>query len=226
MKTLMIGDLHGRIEIVEKAAQLLPEYNVCFMGDYLDSYDRSIRDQMDTLTEVLRLTEEYPDKVTALKGNHELSYIEGQRCSGWNFATQLLVDDIDPVRFKRLKSYTHVGDFLVSHAGVSYSLLLEKNLTLEEYLSSGEFSDIGIARGGPRPTGGLYWCDWFNEFVPLRETPQIVGHTGYRPETVPKGVLKCSSSYNVDCFDHIDEVLVVEGKDAQIVMLDSLKVNH
>ena len=40
MKTIIVGDLHGRIEIAE---QLLKEdCNIVFIGDYLDSFDRSI----------------------------------------------------------------------------------------------------------------------------------------------------------------------------------------
>ena len=214
-KTIVVGDLHGRIEIALKASQLLHEgYNLCFMGDYLDSFDRSVDDQVNTLLHVLHLVDKYPDRVVALKANHEMSYLSGKTCSGWKSETQCLVDAIGRYRIDTtLVSYTFIEGFLISHAGVSLKALKAIPISLGEYLSVGEegglFDKVGGARGG-YGCGGLYWCDWFEEFEPLKEQPQIVGHSGYRPEGVPKGVLQKGNSYNVDCFEHCNEVLILE----------------
>ena len=71
MKTLVIGDLHGRWEIAEAA--LATEHNVVFMGDYLDSFDRTSLECLETLKVVTNAVLAEPERVQALVGNHEMS---------------------------------------------------------------------------------------------------------------------------------------------------------
>ena len=52
MKTIIVGDLHGRYEIAEKV--LASGHNVVFVGDYVDSREnRSVEDQIKTIEIVL-----------------------------------------------------------------------------------------------------------------------------------------------------------------------------
>lgn len=87
-KTLVVGDLHGRWEIVEAALKF--NGNIVFVGDYLDSYTRSPYECCRCLSMVLDACESMTN-VTALFGNHEESYL-GMPCSGHNVQTQTEVN--------------------------------------------------------------------------------------------------------------------------------------
>lgn len=222
MNTLVVGDLHGDIEKTRKALEF--DGNVIFVGDFLDSFEYSVDDQIKTLCAVLDACEDDPHRVQSCIGNHELSYLEpGMRCSGFRGATHAHVIHLEARMRKLLQKYIWHKDWLISHAGVSNTLLRGNNIILDEYLRMGQFSDIGRARGGWAPCGGLHWCDWFQEFEPIPRVNQIVGHSSYRPSaphpvtkqyTEREGII-CKTSpssinYNIDCLMHKDEVLLLD----------------
>lgn len=174
MKWLVVGDLHGQHEIAQAA--LDTDYPVVFIGDYLDSFKRSVDDQIITLRLVLNAVRR--DKAVALRGNHELSYwLPNAQCSGYKAATQLHFNDLVKDFEMLTRDYVWVEGFLISHAGVSQHILDLYDLSLEEYLHRGRFGDVGYSRGGLSPVGGLYWCDWRYDFEPVPDVKQIVGHT-------------------------------------------------
>lgn len=82
--TYAIGDLHGDADcarywvehmgLVDKDASkwLKPEASLVFMGDYVDRGPQS----MGTIEYVKKLTDSFPDKVTALMGNHEMELLK------------------------------------------------------------------------------------------------------------------------------------------------------
>ncbi len=56
--------------------------------------------------------------------------------------------------------------------------------------------DVGFARRGIQPVGGIIWLDWIYEFEPIPGLNQIVGHTELR---VPnEKSTKSSINYNLD----------------------------
>jgi len=65
-KYVFVGDLHGKVEEVERA--LAMDGTTIFVGDYLDSFDRSIGDQRKTLELVMDGVAS--GKAKALLGNH------------------------------------------------------------------------------------------------------------------------------------------------------------
>lgn len=200
MKTLVIGDLHGALDIATKALAQTETERVVFVGDYVDSFDRTVDDQIETLLVVLTACEDNPDRVTALFGNHEMSYLDPHgRCSGWSSATEYHMIHLAPRMKKAFKYHTTVGKFLVTHAGVSARLLSATDIELDEYLDMGEYSQVGWARGGSNPCGGLLWCDFNTEFEPIPEVPQIFGHTHYSQQHTFK---TNNGSYNIDCLPY------------------------
>ena len=202
METLVIGDLHGRFDVAEEAIagalRGVDYQKAVFVGDYLDSYTEGSERQIRTLLSVMGGSQSYPDKVEGLLGNHEISYVtEESICSGYDHTTQIMVNAIGCDNIKKvLKSYTYVGQYLVTHAGVSQSLLRAQKMTLEEYLTSGEHNQIGRARGGYDPVGGLRWCDFNKEFLPIPDVRQIFGHTHY---TFYDDFKVSGENYNIDC---------------------------
>lgn len=199
MSTLIIPDLHGKIKVAEWALEQ-DQYNIVFLGDYLDSFSEPRKKQRKLLEMVLTAAEDNPDRVTALLGNHEMSYLKPttMRASGFSsgFYSKLKYDQVLTRANNILQPYKWVGKFLLSHAGVSQKLLTFTEETVQEYLEAGAFEDIGRARGGPSPIGGLYWCDWWEEFTPVDGIPQIVGHSSAR------GISKKNKRKIVDKIDN------------------------
>jgi len=207
MKTVVVGDLHGKYNIVEEI--LTWDYNVVFVGDYLDSFTHKAVEQLHTLDLILDSVIKSNGRVKALLGNHEIAYLNPRMaCSGNSTAVQIgiLHRDMSPL-------LTHLwlhDDILITHAGVSQHLLTSSKLSLTEYLDAGDFNQIGYSRGGRNTIGGLYWCDWWEEFVPVAGTRQIVGHTAFRPVNADKGIVTNDDNYNIDCLDKIPQVLVID----------------
>jgi len=176
MKTLVIGDLHGQYEIAQKAVDTgMP---LVFVGDYLDSFYRSVEDQIRTLR--VAMDAMVTGQAIAIAGNHEISYMKAnKRCGGYNPITQRYVNHIN---METLYDWHRVEGFLISHAGVSDRHLQSVNLTLDDYLYNGQeyYDSAGITRGGRHAVGGLRWCHYPSEFEPVKGVSQIFGHTRQR----------------------------------------------
>ena len=207
MKTMVIGDIHGRVEIVEKA--LATEYPLIFVGDYLDSWNRSVVDQIKSLELVLDAIKN--NRAVGILGNHEMSYLNRScRCSGFSNATSIHIMSMD---LKPLVDYVYCEGFLISHAGVSQLMLDYNKITLEQYLKDKKFEDVGYSRGGWSPIGGLRWCDW-SEFKPIESQPQIVGHT------IQRSIQQKDNSYCIDVLESSsNNVLLIENGSVEIIEL-------
>jgi predicted phosphodiesterase len=208
MKTAVVGDLHGKYELVEKLLQW--DHNIVFIGDYLDSFDRKAIEQIRTLDLILEAVITSDGKVKALRGNHEMAYVNPARmaCSGNSneVATALMSRDLSP-----LLDYLWVEDnILLTHAGVSQRLLTNLKQTVGQYIGTGQFEQIGRSRGGYDVVGGLYWCDWWQEFLPVEGIRQVVGHSAFRPVDADPGIVTKGENYNIDCLDRVSQVLIIE----------------
>ena len=73
MKTLVLGDIHGRTiwkDIIKKEN---PD-KVIFLGDYVTTHEGiSSEQQISNLEEILTYKEENSDKVILLRGNHKIN---------------------------------------------------------------------------------------------------------------------------------------------------------
>ena len=227
--TIVCGDLHGDYKIAETIIENCSDgYDIVFVGDYLDSFHYSIEDQVKCLEVVLSASEQL-NNVKALMGNHEMSYLEsGCRCSGWNFATDSHVIHMQHRMRKELLDYIWLGgkdEYLISHAGVSKTVLDALGTDLDTYLLEGRgvglFDQAGRARGGYAQCGGLRWCDWWQEFEPVDKVRQIVGHSQYRPKghygVATQGVVTKGDNWNIDCLQGVKEVVIVSDSGVDIV---------
>jgi hypothetical protein len=215
MKTIIVGDIHGDHELVRKI--LAREENIIFIGDYLDSYQKfTSADELECLDLVLQAVTLLPHKVRALVGNHEMAYMDPRMsCSRMSIETHVGVMTRD---MNALLDYIWLeDDLLISHAGISLSLLGSFLQTPQEYLDEGDFKQIGNSRGGYEVSGGLYWCDWWDEFIPVPGLRQVVGHSHYRPEGESPGIVNKGSNWNIDCLQRVEEVLLV--KDGEVSYL-------
>lgn len=232
MHTIVIGDLHGKLEIAQHF--LAQPARVVFVGDFVDSFDRSRASQYELLDTVLTACEEEPTRVYACMGNHELSYLsQDHRCSG--FSNSFYARLLGPMQRRMrgyLRRYVSIDNILITHAGVSNRWLSavfpdfvvgdDLDLTLlESFLfecPSELYNAIGYARGGSRyGVGGPAWCDWYDEFEPVPGLKQIMGHTARRTTSDPAGVIERDNCWNIDCLDRVNQVVSISAGHVALV---------
>lgn len=218
IKYVFVGDIHGKVQAVEEA--LAKEGKKIFVGDFIDSWDRSPSDHRKCYDLVFDAIEK--GEAEAVFGNHELSYLmPHHRCSGWDSQRNLVMRQVAEKLHALWKPYLLLApDFLVSHAGLSRGLwkgsqywgrghsgdLKDLKETLD-YWWPDTYSPmhwIGHSRGGNKSNGGLFWCDFRDEFKPIDGLRQVFGHTrgdGIRYKEAKGGV----RSYCVDCLDGLSK---------------------
>jgi len=188
-KTVFVGDIHGDIDFVEFIDKEYLGWNKVFVGDYLDSFHWAPKHCVEAVKHILQMCERGDTR--ALLGNHELSYLfEGNRCSGWNQVTEMLVLPIRSQMFKHLEYYLWYPEhkILVTHGGITQRLWKDEELSTENVMAKLEewkrqdirdskFGWVGHARFGSRPYGGPFWCDYDTEFQPVHGITQIFGHS-------------------------------------------------
>lgn len=226
--SVVIGDLHGKVEIAEYWIKNKEHRNLIFIGDYLDSFDRSIEDQYELLEMVLDAVEN-KENVYALMGNHELSYLKPDRyqASGYRHTLANKIEHLYPRMWKNLKLWLVNNGFLISHAGfrpefigsIGYNLTKEEKLVaIDEKLKTIPLEDffmIGRSGGGYHPHGGPLWLDWYEEFKNIERVRQVVGHTARRKAKDNSGIMRNKGSVNIDCLDRKNEVLWISNSKAR-----------
>lgn len=148
---LVVGDIHGRLDLLVDFPTFGPEDQLIFVGDYIDRGDQS--------ADVLRMLHDQPDAV-CLMGNHEemmLKFIDAPAKHGGRWlhygGLQTLasfgitqIDEAAPVEkleqirdelvkvmgpellewLRDLPSYWQSGNVVVTHAGADPQLSIEK----------------------------------------------------------------------------------------------------
>jgi len=212
MKYIFVGDTHGQVEIAEHVLKNYPEYHKVFIGDYVDSFDRSVEDQLNLVGILLDAVEQRED-ITCLLGNHELSYLKsGMRCSGFSPVTSTHLIHLKTDMLKYFKTHMYItDDILCTHAGGTAHVFDSKE-ELKECLQADDpcLYDIGRFRGGSARYGGVFWCDFWSEYTPVGGLTQIVGHSAHRPSSDTRGVTYKTGCYNIDCLQHSKELLTYD----------------
>ncbi len=206
--TLIIPDLHHRWGQAEKIISSVGADEIIFIGDYFDDFDDTpemVRDTANWLKDSVNK----PNRIH-LYGNHDVSYAfsyNTMKCSGWESWKQFIVNDtLSNSTWNKLKWYHFLDEkWLLTHAGLhslnvpdsikKFSNDRQKfNSELSEYLDNSVIDgfkaaatnvphwifNAGKARWGMQRVGGITWCDYEREFLPVEGLNQIVGHTPQR----------------------------------------------
>lgn len=204
MKYLFVGDIHNHSYMFKDIEDLDNEYHfdrIIFMGDYVDDWNTTNRESLNTLDRVLNMKNCLWNKVTLLWGNHESSYC-GYRCSGHMLEMEDLVQTKLEINIDKFDFYTTVicGDreYVCTHAGLNPPFIndvlagsnwkhsLDK-LNQNKLSNLDELSLCSYVRGGSYPYSSFIWSDEqenttsrlaykFSDkeiYIPY----QIVGHT-------------------------------------------------
>ncbi len=221
---LFIGDLHGNLPFLKKVLEQYPDHRKIFLGDFVDSRLHTRDEELECLSTALTLVEE--QKARALFGNHEWSYLEpSMRCSGYEQSFDQRIAAYKPRMRELLEHFLWLPEqrILVTHAGLSFAIWQECGFTDDNFAGKlGEWSLlpiqetpagwIGMPRGGIDRVGGIYWCDWYSEFLPIPGLSQILGHTAalsVQEQLLPseQGIRQRGSNYNIDCLTRTWEIL-------------------
>lgn len=210
MSILVCGDIHGKTEVMNELYSLAEQPHInhlVFVGDFVDSHDRTIEEEIECMNIALDLSER--GYATLIYGNHELSYLKSyMRCSRYRHEMQKYFDNNRERIVRNFVSHKYVGSILVTHAGLSlHHLEYSGAQSVMDYLLNHveRHKDIGYERGGNMPYGGIYWNDYRYEFTPVDNVLQIFGHTR-RPlisEDYP-------GNFCIDCLDTTYQVLSVD----------------
>ena len=125
MKTVVIGDIHGR-SVWKLIVGMEKPDRVIFIGDYFDSFDIKGVDQLSNFQDIIAFKESGQCEVIMLIGNHDYHYfpeIGDVGTSGYQHllapSIQFVVDD----NRKHLQMAYQMGEFLFTHAGVSSAFM-------------------------------------------------------------------------------------------------------
>lgn len=200
MKILFVGDVHNHMYMFNDIAALDEKYNfdnIIFFGDYVDDWNTSNYESLQTLDEVIELKKSNKDKYTLLLGNHEISYL-GYPCSGHDFKLDRVVKTFITSNINLFDFYKSVyindKEYVCTHAGIvndyiynvlngsgNWKLGLNRfNKSKLDYISN--VSYCNELRGGMYPYSSFVWADRLEHKAQNYDnTPlipyQIIGHT-------------------------------------------------
>lgn len=187
MKTLVLGDIHGRT-CWKNIIEIEQPDKIIFLGDYVSTHENiSEEQQISNLREIMDYKIQNNDKVILLRGNHDMQHCgfawASFRSGLYWMVQKWLMENID--EFLDLTQWVHIEDNIIfSHAGISKRWFKDSNFkSIEDINNSpvnckfafnGKFSDYtGISETQPltwiRP-GTLVFCA-------IPDYIQVVGHT-------------------------------------------------
>jgi len=125
MKTIFIGDTHGRPIWKDIVAKENAD-RVIFVGDYFDSFDIPGINQIHNFKEICEFKRNSDKEVILLTGNHDMHYMHiGETYSGFQPALQFDISHVLSENIDLLQMAYSFDDFLCTHAGVSYYWAVE-----------------------------------------------------------------------------------------------------
>ena len=77
MKTIIIGDIHGRDTWKQIVEQEQDAHRIVFLGDYFDSFDIKGVEQLHNFNEIIKFKQDTNQDVRLLFGNHDYHYMPG-----------------------------------------------------------------------------------------------------------------------------------------------------
>lgn len=233
MKTLVVGDIHQKIDQVEKIISDWTD-RIIFVGDYFDDFNDTVEDARRT-AQWLKQSLQKPNRVH-LMGNHDYNY--RIRPAGAYYCTGFTLEKYEAINlelsisdWRMIKYFHHEKDdatiYWFSHAGISThwfkhpvlgltTEVIEKKVKEASEAIEGRLFESPQAmclnavdwyRGGKYPRGGLLWSHWTNCEV-FDGVTQIVGHTTRKKIKIKQGRGFNSKSVNVDT--GLTQVLIID----------------
>jgi predicted MPP superfamily phosphohydrolase len=125
MKTVVIGDIHGR-SVWKLIVEIEKPDRVIFIGDYFDSFDIKGVDQLSNFQDIIAFKESGQCEVIMLIGNHDYHYFPEIGNTGTSGYQHIFAPSIQYVvgdNRKHLQMAYQMDEYLFTHAGVSSKFL-------------------------------------------------------------------------------------------------------
>jgi len=122
MKTVVIGDTHGRSLWKLIINQEQDADRIIFIGDYFDSFDIKGEEQLNNFLDIIEFKKSTDKEVIMLIGNHDYHYFPEVGENGTSGYQSVFSHQIKPIidaNREHLQMAYKFDEFLFSHAGVS-----------------------------------------------------------------------------------------------------------
>lgn len=122
MKTIAIGDIHGRDYWKQIINQEQDADRFIFVGDYFDSFTIKGLDQINNFLDIIEFKKSTDKEVILLLGNHDYHYYPGVEDSGTSGYQTLMAPSITHAisdSKAHLQIAYQMDEFVFSHAGLS-----------------------------------------------------------------------------------------------------------
>jgi len=235
MKTIVLGDIHGRSIWKDIVAQEKAD-RVIFIGDYFDSFDIEPATQQYNFKEIIEFKEKGECEVILLIGNHDYHYLPmGETYSGYKYGAmpanrQLLEDNKH-----HLQMCYQLDNILFTHAGIGHDWLVGQNKyepgvdpgTIADFVNAiwkyqpNRFMFCGIDQYGNTKTQTPIWIRPQALIAGNRDTflktdyIQVVGHTAVKKIDI-KGKSTGGRYYFIDTFDDSNQFLIYENEEFRV----------
>jgi len=237
MKTVVIGDVHGRSLWKLIVNQENPD-RVVFIGDYFDSFDIKGEEQLNNFLDIIEYKKSSGKEVIMLIGNHDHHYFPEIGDSGTSGYQPMFSYQISPVldaNREHLQMAYQMDEFLFSHAGVS-SVFMDETFGPNGWKVETIVDDLNemfIHRPGVFSFNGLdpYGDDEYQTPIWIRPKSlmranrntlrtrfiQVVGHTQVKKLDLV-GAEKSAGGryYLIDCQETTGEYLVIQDGELSV----------
>jgi predicted MPP superfamily phosphohydrolase len=125
MKTIVLGDIHGRSNWKLAVHQDNPD-RVIFIGDYFDSFNIKGEEQLNNFLDIIEYKKSSGKEVIMLIGNHDHHYfpeIGNTGTSGYQSMFSYQISPVLDANREHLQMAYQMDDFIFSHAGISSMFL-------------------------------------------------------------------------------------------------------
>lgn len=231
MKTVVIGDIHGR-SVWKLITHLENPDRVIFIGDYFDSFDLKSEEQINNFLDIVEYKKTSGKEVIILIGNHDHHYfpeIGDTGTSGYQYIASFQIGPILDANREHLQIAYQMDEFLFTHAGVSSVFMDEtfgpqgwKAETIVDDLNEmfmyrpGVFSFSGVDPYGDDEYQTPLWIRprslmKANKNTLRKRVIQVVGHTETKSLDLKASEKSAGGRYYfIDCLGTSGEYLIIE----------------
>ena len=229
MKTVFIGDIHGR-DIWKDIIKYESPGRVVFIGDYFDSFNKELTAavQMHNFKEIVALKESGNMEVVILIGNHDYHYYPGGEVySGYQYGAASAIRQLLEENKYHMQMCYEMDNILCSHAGIGYDWLVYRNNYIEGGIADfvndiwkykpNHFLFNGSDPYGDNKSQTPIWIRPHSLMSGNKDTIlkkayiQVVGHTAVRTIDI-HGKATGGRYFFIDTFDSGDEYLIYENE--------------
>jgi len=231
MKTVVIGDIHGRstwklITHLENADRII------FVGDYFDSFDIKTEEQLNNFLDIIEYKKSSGKEVIMLIGNHDHHYfpeISDTGTSGYQRVGKYQIEPIIDANREHLQIAYQMDEFLFTHAGVS-SIFMDETFGLNKWkveTIADQLNEMFKHRPGVFTFNGIdgYGDDEYQTPIWIRprslmrankntlrkQVIQVVGHTQVKSlDLIAADKTFGNRYYLIDCLGTSGEYLIIQ----------------